>query len=201
MSGLPKNISLDLADLLEYDEFDSFEAARDLPSPDNEIGVPLSVELSDSMCQISGPTTVPSQTPFDGGPNDDGFVKSAEIFLRLDSDNDSGTTTTITIASGSLNSKQSLDSTGGGPSSGQFSSIDCDIELQYENEFFDPNNDECNFVTEPSTVHRRSTIEIDNEQLLLEGITLFSFLSTQLNKNLHLVSFWFLPPFCRWWRA
>lgn len=193
MSGLQKNKSLDLADLLEYDEFDSFEAAREIPSPDNEIGVPLSVELSDSMCQISGPTTAPSQTPFDGGSTEDGFVKSAEIFLRLDNDGDSGTTTTITMASGSLNSKQSLDSTGGGPSSGQFSSIDCDIELQYENEFFDPNNDECNFGTEPSRVHHRSTIENDNEQLLLEGI---SFFQPKLNKICVLLVFLFLLPFC-----
>lgn len=229
MTNLSKaNASFDLADLLEYDEFDGYDGSAATESDncmtinDNDYGVPLSVELSESMCQnninraelmqlqranaidtidpahaATTETTVTSSSSVDeANEQEQNFVKSAEIFLRIDNNEESSTTTTITMASSSFNSnKQSMDSTNdtgdpgepGEPSSGQFSSsIDGGdvIELQYENEFFDPDDEESNFG-ESSTAQRHhlgGNVEYDNEQLLLEGIFLLSFVPIHITR-------------------
>lgn len=227
------NASFDLADLLEYDEFDGYDGAAAtepdncMTINDNDYGVPLSVELSESMCQnninrneliqlqranaidtieliASTDATISASSSIDDANNQPQiFLKSAEIFLRIDNNEESSTTTTITMASSAFNSnKQSVDSsidTGGGgePSSGQFSSsIDGGdvIELQYENEFFDPNDEESHFGESPTARRHRhhrhhlgGNVENDNEQLLLEGIFLLSliFLCIQHTKHTH----------------
>lgn len=202
------NTSFDLADLLEYDEFDGgydedgdAGAARLAGNSRVETGVPLSVELNESMCQEKS-DSARLQQPIATGElllsahSDCGYSKGADIFLRIDSNDDASstnTTTTITTASGpQSNNKLSIDSQtiGDGPStsSGQYSLSldgDGDVELQYENEFIDQDDDDVvDSFSQPSGRHhlkthqsghhhhllRRPAVENDNEQLLFEGI-------------------------------
>lgn len=159
--------AFDIGDLLEYDEFDGSDTDIDACAYANVVhnespGVPLSIELNESMCQ--------ERLGHDGQivtavPTDCGYLKGAEIFLRIDSNDDGGTastntTTTITTAgSGKQRSTSSLNSIntssisnsnklsiesrtisdGPSTSSGQYSlSLDGGAdELQYENEFDD----------------------------------------------------------------
>lgn len=204
-----QNASFDLADLLEYDEFDGDEDvaynAIAAAAAQEDTGVPLSVELNESINQPRSGEEVHLPLAVDDPV---GFPKGAEIFLRIDSNDDAScthTTTTITTASGSqTNNKLSIESRtvsdGPSSSSGQYSlSLDGDAmgdaigELQYENEFVDSNDDEEDehfgggghrMITNQSShhhhhhLHRRPAVENDNEQLLFEGI--FLLLSHQI---------------------
>lgn len=139
-------------------------------------GVPLSVELSESILRSSESA---------GSSSSQCFVKSADIFLRIDSDVDSVTETD----SNSSNAKQLSTATSDASSSKQFF-IDGGSELQYENEFFDPNDDESNFTEAPRINHRLS-LESDNEQLLFEGI---SQQKPKKKKKLCLINFYKFRP-------
>lgn len=153
--------SLDFADLLEYDEFDVYDDALSQRSISDSItqieGVPLSVELSQSINAIAGP----SQQCFKALPapslvvaEDEGFVKAPELFLRF-----------------GISSSQSVDDFVDTPTN---QPNDC-VELQYENEF-DEDEDEGadDFLRfNESTKSYHSVTENENEQLLLEGIEFF----------------------------
>lgn len=165
----------DLMELFEYDEFDSYDehkyqliAESDFSS---ESGIPLSVELSESLSKIQTPVTETVT----------GFVKAPEIFLRIDA---SGTEIYKTEASsdtsneknkqknalknsGKSNSLESNDSNDAILLSNQ---DEC-VELQYENEFVGPSDEsDCELVqTAPK---RHNSIENDYEELLFEGINI-----------------------------
>lgn len=176
-SAMSNSESFDLTDLFEYDEFDSFDAPRhtfhSLESVnDDDFGVPLSVELSQSICQNIANASVQSECTTNDHDLVD-FVKAPEIFLRIgDAETATGTTTTITTSStkktdGSDKKTDSIESTGSDVSVAQTNHGDI-VELQYENEFSDPNTDE--YDVGNLGFERSTQFENDNEQLLFEGI-------------------------------
>lgn len=168
--------SADLMDLFEYDEFDSYDDHTYHLITENscstENSVPLSVEISESLSE--NPTPVSEQ------PCND-FVKAPEIFLRIDS---RISTTGIRIESSSENSGS------GGSHKNANSPENCEksnslesnesndvvllpnqecVELQYENEFVGPYEEEPDCII--SALNRHNSIEKDYEDLLFEGIT------------------------------
>lgn len=172
----------DLMDLFEYDEYDEYDHTYQLIDEDKcstESGVPLSVELSESLHK--------SQTSVTGQPSD--FVKAPEIFLRFDPSGTGISKITETIAesssdnSGSLkNEPKKLQNCGklNSLESNESNDVilitngdDC-VELQYENEFIDPNEPDCELSQSASKRH--NSIDNDYEELLFEGIN---------NKNLN----------------
>lgn len=153
----------DLADLCEYDEYedsDSYNVKtyQTASSAEEEYGIPLSVELSESLGECR--TLDNKQTP-------DCFVKSSEIFLRFDSND------TICGDSNEKNNDASNRNEGIIPvESKDYNDVvirrDC-VEVQYENEF-DNSNDEL-LTTNAQIIHEgNNSLDNDYEELLLEGI-------------------------------
>lgn len=141
---IPKrNSAVDFSDLLEYDEFEAYDAFE-MPQTAEEVvsdNVPLSVELAQSIENNSRTRTE---------SDSDSFVKAPELFLRID---------------GVVKSQ---------PESLAETPIRECAELQYENEFDDyEENDGMQYPESSTSFH---TIENDNEQLLMEGM------SVRLNK-------------------
>lgn len=166
----------ELGELFEYDEFDSYDehAYQTIITNNisNEGGVPLSVELSESLSK--------SQTP-ESEQTSDGFIKAPEIFLRIDASAIDGTSTSksssdVSGINASLETNKSkrrvesnsLDSTE--RSDGLLAPINLDecAELQYENEFGPSDENDCEYVQ--STYKQPNTIDDDYEELLFEGI-------------------------------
>lgn len=156
----------DSTDHCEYDEYDSYnEKTYQTTSSSSftEYGVPLSVELSESLRA--------SQTPVNKQTSNC-FVKASEIFLRFDSSITPGTDCLPEASAGSsekklehseesifLNSKENND----------VNICDDCVELQYENEFEDTNNkvDDSNGQI---IYKRNNSLDNDYEDLFLEGI-------------------------------
>lgn len=168
----------DLMDLFEYDEFDSYvEHTYQLIAESGclmENGVPLSVELSESLSK--------NQTPVTEQPSIS-FVKAPEIFLRIDA-NTSGISKTETNSENSSENsgshKNVLKKLKNSEKSNSLESNESNdaillpnpdecVELQYENEFVGPNDEpDCDLVQSASK--RRNSLESDYEELLFEGI-------------------------------
>lgn len=134
---IPKRNSADFSDLLEYDEFEAYDAFQMPQNADETVSdnVPLSVELAQSIENNSRRKS-----------DSENFVKAPELFLRID---------------GVLKSQ---------PESLAETPIRECVELQYENEFDEYEENDGLHRAECSTSF--SAIENDNEQLLLEGISL-----------------------------
>lgn len=167
----------DLMDLFEYDEFDSFDentyrtisATNDLV----EGGVPLSVELSESLSKSQTSVSEESSS---------GFVKAPEIFLRIEA-NSTGTSSILPSSSEDCNNHRdknesnkpkfceksnSIESVDGNDVILTAKGDEC-IELQYENEFLSANEEpDCDFLQ--ITHNRTNNIDNDYEELLFEGI-------------------------------
>lgn len=131
-----RNSSVDFSDLLEYDEFEAYDAFQ-MPENVDSDNVPLSVELAQSV-QSNSKNCTKSDCEH--------FIKAPELFLRIDS--------VVKSQPESLT---------------QTPIRDC-IELQYENEFDD--YEESNGIQYPESSTSFHTIENDNEQLLMEGMSL-----------------------------
>lgn len=202
MSDSSPEFPADLRDLFEYDEmeyFDAFESTETQKETKTPDGIPLSIELLESMCQNSGEST--SALAISTNPNTARnplqnpkiFVKSPEIFLRFDNSD-------LDVANPSKSTQSEYDSTTAPLNRPSSMNLLCDNkcdsfesnegsdnqtngndvcqftnELQYENEFFDPKFDDVgnNFFNEIDALHQ-STSENDNEQLLLEGISILN---------------------------
>lgn len=159
----------DLADLCEYDEYDSYNEKTyqtTLSSSFTEYGIPLSVELSESLCA--------SQT-LDDKQISNCFVKAPEIFLRFDS-----TITSVkdcipqaTVQNNENNSSKLDNSeetiTLNSKENNDVNVCDDCVELQYENEFEDPNNEVIHSYVQKS-YKRNNSLDNDYEELFLEGI-------------------------------
>ncbi|XP_055302856.1 trafficking kinesin-binding protein milt isoform X2 [Sitodiplosis mosellana] len=160
----------DLMDLFEYDEFDSYDDhTYQLIAESNcstASGIPLSVELSESLSK--------NQTPVSEQPSIC-FVKAPEIFLRIDA---SGSRISTNSESSSENSgsHKNANKLKNCEKSNSLESIESNdvvlltnrdecVELQYENEFVSP-NDEPDCVQSPPKRH--NSIENDYEELLFE---------------------------------
>lgn len=134
---IPKrNSAVDFSDLLEYDEFEAYDAFQMPQNSDEAVtdNVPLSVELAQSIQNNRR------------NSDSDNFVKAPELFLRID---------------GVVKSP---------PESLAETPIRECVELQYENEFDEYEDNNGLHYPECSTSFH--TIENDNEQLLLEGMSL-----------------------------
>lgn len=192
-------ISPDLLELFEYDEFDSYQEHlyQVANNPIVETGVPLSVELSESLSRSSINKCLDdvAKTPSPLQPINNAFVKAPEIFLRIEtSHNNSSKNGANVDANASCSSSRKLSL---GQKSNSLESTDSNdllslinrnddgcVELQYENEFIDSTEDEndCDLVdTGFSTLP--TCVDSDYEQLLFEGIlsetlnNLFTFVS------------------------
>lgn len=154
--------SLDLADLLEYDEFQSYETNNDEPTDqialtDNPLPLSEELALAASALATASANTTPGTSSV---TNDGSFTKSSELFLRFDN----------VAAEGQLSD--------GGPKTSDSESMPngafgIGIELQYENEFDD---DECGIggggLLDGASDASRSFHSLagnENEQLLMEG--------------------------------
>lgn len=165
----------DLMELFEYDEFDSYDDQTYLFTDNfNQSGVPLSVELSESLSKNQTPVTEKPST---------GFVKAPEIFLRIESSGTEAFKTDTNSESLSENRdthKNALNKLRNCGKSNSFESNESNdvilvsnqdecAELQYENEFVGPNDGpDCELVQ--SGPKRHNSIENDYEELLFEGI-------------------------------
>lgn len=146
--------------LCEYDEFDSDNEKtyqETLSSDFAEYGVPLNVELSESLSK--------SQTLIDKQIYNC-FIKTPEIFLRFNS----GVTSVADSISDALKQNESNNSE-------KIVSFECKendnvikrddcVELQYENEFEKPNGEIGNGNAQVK--HKRSN-SLDYEELSLKG--------------------------------
>lgn len=151
MSMTRNESSTDLTELFEYDEFDSSLNSIDqnTTTASNSIdGIPLSVELSEAVSAQQNPN----------------YVKAPEIFLRIDGEANTSTASTTTITTSTANKTEN-------------NPIECDrneiafaasnfVELQYENEFDDSDDDENDRVVHSERI---SQFESENEQILFEG--------------------------------
>lgn len=153
MSISPPELSPDLGELFEFDEIESegnssYNANR-CEDDDLSEGVPLSVELSESLCRSAAEAVL------------SGFVRAPEIFLRIDNES---TTTSCDDRKTPLDHGGSVDSNGSDASFVAIAGADA-VELQYENEFVDTE------ISGHDSGHalRPSQFESDNEQLLYEG--------------------------------
>lgn len=153
----------DLMDLFEYDEFDSYQeyAYRIISNSDlAEGGVPLSVELSESVNKTI--TSIDENSTI-------GFVKAPEIFLRIDSNvNPSETISEDSISNQSAKNDQqtNLIEIKYKNDINAFSTKDECIELQYENEFLDSNDSNDDWPERKAN----NNVDSEYEDLLLEGI-------------------------------
>lgn len=123
-----------------YDECDSYNVKiHQSVSCVNvtEYGIPLSVELSESL--LGCKTLVNKQTS-------NRFAKSAEIFLRFDSNNDTAERDTIRYVDRTFDNE-------------------C-IELQYENQFDGPSE----VVNSNAQAIHRGNNSFDYEEMFVEGI-------------------------------
>lgn len=160
----------DSTDLCEYDEYydsynvKTYQATSSLSF--TEYGVPLSVELSESLGENQ--TLVNKQTY-------NCFVKSPEIFLRFDSNN--VTTATDSIC-GSSSQNNNIDKSKNTEETILIESKenndviirdDC-VELQYANEFENPNDGEVIDGNAQKIPKRSDSLDNDYEELLIEGI-------------------------------
>lgn len=166
----------ELGDLFEYDEFDSYDehAYQEIVSDNvsNEEGVPLSVELSESLNKVQTPECEQATKS---------FTKAPEIFLRIDVNSIAGGASSanssynitctkspnIIKQSDESNSIDSIESNEG------ITNRDECTELQYENEF--STNDEIDCENVQSTCKRHNSIDNEYEELLFEGINFKSF--------------------------
>lgn len=153
----------DLANFCEFDEYDSYQSTSS--SSFIEYGVPLSVELSESLCE--------SQTPVKKQTSNC-FVKAPEIFLRFDSTITSATSSHASRQSDEndvLNKLENSDETISLGSNEKNKVNICDdcVELQYENEFENP-NDEVDDGNSQVIYDRSNSSDNDYEELFLEGI-------------------------------
>lgn len=159
-------VSPDLLELYEYDEFDSYEehlnqaivAAKETASD----GVPLSVELSESLH---------SNQSVNEERNTDAsevlFEKAPEIFLRIGAP-ETETECEIKLKLQSEGHNVSVESIDNNDVLLVTDGADECIELQYENEFEDSTDDvDCNVAH--SSNRPKSFIEDEYEQLLFEG--------------------------------
>lgn len=158
-------VSPDLLELYEYDEFDSYDehtyqaiiAAKETASD----GVPLSVELSESLHSNQ---SVNEERTSDS--SEKLFEKAPEIFLRIDThETEARCDTKLKLQSeGQSASVESIDNNDVVPI------IECDecFELQYENEFED-STDDVDYNVAHSSNQPKSYIEDEYEQLLFEG--------------------------------
>lgn len=135
--------SLDIADLLEYDEYDAVppeaHTSQSTGAHVSPSALPLSEELARAL-QVA-----------------DGFTKSAELFLRIDD------------TSNAASAAETADPTDGEEFAGAFGG---GVELQYENEFEEDGiglEDGFGGFAE-ATRSYHSMAENENEQLLMEGI-------------------------------
>lgn len=148
----------ELMDLFEYDEFDSYDeyAYQTANQQDDsvECGVPLSVELSESLSKNDN-----AESEQDASC----FVRSAEIFLRIDGEGTSANNRAIQDQSSNNAQPNSLESNGSDDVI--LVGNDC-VELQYENEFIE-SNDEAEFL--PTNRCRSNSLSNDYEELLFEG--------------------------------
>lgn len=159
----------DLADLCEYDEYDSYneKTFQTTSSGFTEHGIPLSVELSESLCA--------SQTPVNE-PSSNFSVRAPEIFLRFDSTNTSVTdfktfVPHVSIQNAENNVSKESETFPFNPEESNDVNIcdDC-VELQYENEFENLSNDIDDCSGEIIHKRRSNSLENDYEELLSEGI-------------------------------
>lgn len=168
----------DLMDLFEYDEFDSYEEhtyqLSEACKTSTESGIPLSVELSESFNKNQSSDSEQSSS---------GFVKAPEIFLRIESITTGGVSTTeenteninqnnecqnnVSKKLKYCSKSNSLDSTESNEALLIPNRDDC-VELQYENEFID-SNDEPNCDFNQKSNRQDNNIENDYEELLMEG--------------------------------
>lgn len=158
-------ISPDLLELFEFDEFDSFdEHLYQVANQPVEPGVPLSVELSESLSKSN------SQELSDAQKSPDAFVKAPEIFLRIEN-NSANEASSSSSSSKKLSidkKSNSLESTDSNDAQSLANRDEC-VELQYENEFSDSNEEnDCDVVD--SAFNPQIDIDSDYEQLLFEGI-------------------------------
>lgn len=143
----------DSADLCEYDSYTSSYT---------EHGIPLSVELSESLCA--------SQTPV-SETSSNFFVKAPEIFLRFDSSITDLKTIVSQVSEQNTenNVPQELKTISFNPEEKNDINI-CDncVELQYEDEFENPSNeiDDCSAEVLPK---RSNSLDNEYEELFLEG--------------------------------
>lgn len=159
-------------DLFEYDGFDSFEdnSYQSILNKDSaEGGIPLSVEILESMKK--------NCKPHEGGTSKC-FVKASEIFLRIESNIKSGSEPLSIEAnenneSASTNiehiEKPNLPELNNENDVNLLSNWDDCVELLYDNEFLDPSKTELNY--DLPTRKCNNNIENDNEELFLEGIS------------------------------
>ena len=159
-----------LVDLCEYEECDSHNDKTYQTSTTNDstdYGVPLSVELSESLSKSQTPTNKQTSNC---------FVKASEIFLRIDS--------TITPTSDFISNGSSQSNENNEPNELENSEEtivfeckekknviirnDC-VELQYENEFEDP-NDEVDDGSSQVICKHNNSLDNDYEELFSEGI-------------------------------
>lgn len=163
----------DLMDLFEYDEFYSFDENTYRPiSSTNEIvegGVPLSVELSESLSKNQTSVSEESSS---------GFVKAPEIFLRIEG-NSAGISSNIQSLCNNNRDENKSNKLKFREKSNSIESVDStDVilpvkgdecnELQYENEFLS-SIDEPDCDSLQKTHNRTNNIDNDYEELLFEG--------------------------------
>lgn len=151
----------DSTDLCEYDEFDSYDEKTYQATSSTgftEYGVPLSVELSESLYE--------SQTLINKHPADC-FVKAPEIFLRFDLNITSATDNDSNVSNELKNSEKTISIESKENDNVDYHD-DC-VELQYENEFEDP-DDEFNDDNAQLIYKRNNRSDNDYDELFLEGI-------------------------------
>lgn len=186
MSNPSIESSSSLTDLFEYDEYDSYENpyAEIDTSSDCDDGIPLSVELSESLrrqCADELSQKITSSCADIDTDANQHFVRAPEIFLRIDNNDVAATTTTPGDASATTDASTKIKKTecdrtvGSIESSGsdvsEVPAIGCDIvELHYENEFIDANADDDDINRTTACQRSTTQFENDNEQLLFEGM-------------------------------
>lgn len=153
----------DLADLCEYDEYDTYNVKTYQPtyaSNFNEYGVPLSVELSESLGE--------SQTLANAQPANC-FVKASEIFLRLDLNNVTTGTNSISNASTRDDNVDILRISGKTEETSDVIIHEDCVDLQYGSDIDCPNGAVIGEMTQAR--HKRdNSLDNEYEELLIEGI-------------------------------
>lgn len=154
--------SLDITDLLEYDEFQTYDEPLSSTTNGSSLQIPDAVPLSEELAEaVAAQASEQHQS--------DDFSKSAPLFLRLeDSDGIASVSNRATTSTAARqDSADEIDDAAAGFPLG------AGIELQYENEFDENNGDgsEDGFGHFGGTMMRsyHSMAENENEQLLMEG--------------------------------
>lgn len=154
-------------DLCEYDEFEPYDVKTFQTTSSSEHGVPLSVELSESL--FKSQTLVNEQIS-------NSFVKAPEIFLRFDSSNISGKNSisdaskqnNVVDVANESNCEENTISVEPEENDDVITRENC-IELEYENDF-DDRNDETGGSNVRAINKQNNSSNNDFEELLLEGI-------------------------------